>query len=345
MIGNVIDEIADAANATLGALIQSVATANGVTLNSSFTVEKTFDWETEHDRASFPVFSIEWQTADTNTYRPVTGIRDTKHTVKLRYIYQDSDRTACDNHMRYIPDAVMQWMDVFPISSRVAGKRIQQLAPPGGEGPIIWHRRISDARMDSAQNRWYEVEVSVALDIQTREAQSIGNPVVNVAVTTVGGVTVFHPGDTAQLVATLTDVNAAALTGRTVQWSSQDPRVSNVGTSGLLLAVTPGNINIYATSERVTGEIAIIVLYAVNTVTVTPNPFTLSAGSPTQQLTVVLKDINGNVLTGRTITYQSGNTGVATVNSSGLVTRVAAGTVVITATSELVNGTATGNVS
>src|SRR5207249_3362503 len=53
-----------------------------------------------------------------------------------------------------------------------------------------------------------------------------------------------------------------------------------------------------------------------------------------------LKDANQNVLTGRVVTWASGNTGVATVSSTGLVTGVAQGQATITAASEGQQGTA-----
>jgi len=54
----------------------------------------------------------------------------------------------------------------------------------------------------------------------------------------------------------------------------------------------------------------------------------------TTQATAVARDANNNVLTGRTVSWTSSNTGVATVTSSGLVTARAAGTTQITATVE-----------
>jgi len=65
----------------------------------------------------------------------------------------------------------------------------------------------------------------------------------------------------------------------------------------------------------------------------------------TVQLTATLKDAAGSVLTGRTVTWASGNTAVATVSSTGLVTGVAAGHATITATSEGKSGTAVITVS
>src|SRR5438128_12141869 len=80
-------------------------------------------------------------------------------------------------------------------------------------------------------------------------------------------------------------------------------------------------------------------LAPVSSVTVTPDPATVQIGQ-TLQLTATLKDANQNVLTGRVVTWASGNTGVATVSSTGLVTGVAQGQATITATSETKTGTA-----
>src|SRR5207245_6839261 len=62
-------------------------------------------------------------------------------------------------------------------------------------------------------------------------------------------------------------------------------------------------------------------------------------GGGTQQRSATPKDGNGAALTGRVVTWASGNTAVATVSASGLVTGVAAGSATITATSEGINGT------
>src|SRR6266851_730877 len=83
---------------------------------------------------------------------------------------------------------------------------------------------------------------------------------------------------------------------------------------------------------------------AVASVTVAPSPGTLPVGS-TAQLTATTKDAAGNVLTGRTVTWATSNPAVATVNSTGLATGVAAGQATITATSEGQSGTAAITVS
>ena len=77
----------------------------------------------------------------------------------------------------------------------------------------------------------------------------------------------------------------------------------------------------------------------VASVTVSPASGSVTVGA-TVQLAAVTKDAAGNVLTGRTVTWSSSNTSVATVSGTGLVTGLTAGTATITATSEGVASTA-----
>jgi hypothetical protein len=77
----------------------------------------------------------------------------------------------------------------------------------------------------------------------------------------------------------------------------------------------------------------------VATVGVTVAPTGIKVGE-TAQATVVLKDIAGNVLTGRTVTFAASAPNVATVGQTGTVTAISAGTTTITATSEGISGSA-----
>src|SRR2546425_12997671 len=56
---------------------------------------------------------------------------------------------------------------------------------------------------------------------------------------------------------------------------------------------------------------------AVANVSVSPSPATVLVGG-TKQLVVRLEDAAGNVLTGRVVTWASGNTAVATVSGAGV---------------------------
>ena len=82
----------------------------------------------------------------------------------------------------------------------------------------------------------------------------------------------------------------------------------------------------------------------VASVTVVLGSSSLAVGHSTQA-TATLRDANGNVLTGRTVTWSTSNSSVATVNASGTVTAVAAGSAAIPAASEGIIGSATVTVS
>src|SRR5205809_4963306 len=71
----------------------------------------------------------------------------------------------------------------------------------------------------------------------------------------------------------------------------------------------------------------------VASVAISPASADIQVGQ-TVQVSAAAKDSNGNVLTGRPITWASSNPAVAVVNASGLVTGVAAGTATVTVTSE-----------
>jgi hypothetical protein len=79
---------------------------------------------------------------------------------------------------------------------------------------------------------------------------------------------------------------------------------------------------------------------AIAAIAVSPAARTLDIGN-TLQLSAQATDGSGTVLTGRTFTWSSSNSGVASVTSSGLITARAAGSATITATSGGVRGTAT----
>ena len=76
------------------------------------------------------------------------------------------------------------------------------------------------------------------------------------------------------------------------------------------------------------------------TVTVSPAPATVVEGA-TLQLTATATNAHGQVVTGAEFVWASGDTAVAVVDASGLVTGVAAGQVQVTATATEVTGRAT----
>lgn len=153
-------------------------------------------------------------------------------------------------------------------------------------------------------------------------------------------------GTTTQLTASTLDSDGNVLTGRAVVWSSSNSAIASVSASGLVTGVAVGGpVTITATSEGKSGtatvNVTAIPVTPVATVTVSPSAPTIIVGS-TVQLTASTLDADGNALTGRSITWASSNSSIASVSATGLVTAITAGgPITITATSEGKSGTAT----
>jgi uncharacterized protein YjdB len=146
-------------------------------------------------------------------------------------------------------------------------------------------------------------------------------------------------GKSTTLIAKTLDAGGDELSGRPITWSSSNEDVASVSSTGKVLGVAPGSATITATSEGKSDKATITVVAPVSTVTVQPDSISVIIGN-TSALGVTVKDASGNTLTGRTVTWKSDNTGVATVNDQGVVTGVAAGATTVTATSEGKSGSA-----
>jgi uncharacterized protein YjdB len=149
----------------------------------------------------------------------------------------------------------------------------------------------------------------------------------------------FTGGNTSA-VAELRSAAGAVLSGRTITWASSAPNVATVDPNGTVIAVAPGAASISATSESRTGSATVTVTLApVATVVLSIAQPTVIAGTSTTT-SVVVRDERGIALTGRVVTYSSSASAVAVVDAAGVITSVAAGSAVITATSEGKTGVA-----
>jgi uncharacterized protein YjdB len=157
-------------------------------------------------------------------------------------------------------------------------------------------------------------------------------PVASVAITPAGAQTVYQ-GLTLQLAATVKDGAGNALGGRTVSWTTSNPSIATVSSSGLVTGASLGSVQITAESEGVTSAVTVRVdPRPLATVAVSPNPGSVKMGTQLQ-LNLDLRDSNGNQLTttGRSVTWDSSNKPVATVQD-GVVTGVSPGNATITVT-------------
>jgi uncharacterized protein YjdB len=150
-------------------------------------------------------------------------------------------------------------------------------------------------------------------------------------------------GATQQLTPTVAPANA---TNKTVSYSSGNTGVATVNGAGLVSAIASGTATITVTtqdgSKTATAVISINTSnVAVTSVSLSPSSATLAVGG-TQQLTPTVLPSNA---TNKAVSYASNNTGVATVNASGLVTAVSNGTAIITVTTVSGNKTSTATIT
>lgn len=147
-------------------------------------------------------------------------------------------------------------------------------------------------------------------------------------------------GASITLSADVLDAGGGLLIRYPVTWSSGSPGIATVNSSGSVTGVAVGNVVITVTAAKLTGTAVVTVRpVPVASVNVAPSVGTVAVGKAVQ-LAATLRDAAGNLLSGRSVNWASGDASTATVGA-GLVTAKKAGTATITATSEGKIGTAT----
>lgn len=161
---------------------------------------------------------------------------------------------------------------------------------------------------------------------------------------TVASVTISPPsvstqaGQTVQLSATAFDSAGNVLADRTPTWSSSDNAIASISSTGLLSGHASGNAMIHALIDGKEGTApAVVTPIPIASISIAPAAPTIQQGA-TVQFSATPRDAQGNALSGRVITWGTSNASVATVNTSGLATSLAAGTSTISATSGGVTG-------
>lgn len=141
-------------------------------------------------------------------------------------------------------------------------------------------------------------------------------------------------GSTLQLTLTALDAGSNEVPGRAAVWSSQDSTVASVSPAGLVTGRGLGVVQLQAVVDgRSAFSVVSVVPTQVGAISITPsNPSVQVGGS--LQLAARVTDASGGELRDRLVFWQSSNSGVALVSSTGLVRGQAAGTATVTATSE-----------
>ena len=148
----------------------------------------------------------------------------------------------------------------------------------------------------------------------------------------------LNVGQTQALTATVSPDNA---TDKTVTWNSSNVVVASVSSEGVVRAVSAGTATISATAGNFTADCSVTVVMSVASVSLNKTELTIEKGkSETLTATVSPSDA-----TDKTVTWQSSNNAIATVDQNGRVTAVNAGSAVITVTTKDGSKTATCNVT
>ena len=147
-------------------------------------------------------------------------------------------------------------------------------------------------------------------------------------------------GDTLRLAAEPVDANGYPVEGATVMWASGDTAVAVVDAWGLVRSVGNGEAVVTATAGSVSGTAEATVEQVVTAMNMSPLALEFSALGDTLRLGAEPVDANGHAVEGATVMWASGDTAVAVVDTSGLVSSVGNGEAVVMATAGSVSGTA-----
>ena len=238
------------------------------------------------------------------------------------------------------PNATMKVGDIMTFSAQ---PRDPSGAALTGRG-VSWSSSNAQVATVNSSGRVTAVAPGGTIISAQSEGQ-VGLATVTVSVTSVASVRVsptnlsLNLGQTAPLQAETLDASNNQLPGRTVLWFTSNSSVATVNTSGVVTAVGSGTATITATSEGKSATAAIVVAPPSATITLTPSSATVEVGK-TVQLTAVYRDSQGRTQS-RTFNWDTSNSQVATVSSSGKVTARKEGTATIKATASGVTGTAT----
>jgi len=150
-------------------------------------------------------------------------------------------------------------------------------------------------------------------------------------------------GQTATASAVLKSSNGKTVSG-SVSWSSNTPSVATVSSNGVVTAAAAGTASVTASSSSCSGAATVTVAAtpAAGTVSSVVISFDSPSLTPGQNAQASAKavDANGNIVFGQTVAWKSLNTAIAIVSSTGQVTALSGGSVLIEGKVQTISGSA-----
>jgi len=159
-----------------------------------------------------------------------------------------------------------------------------------------------------------------------------------ILITPAGGLIPQALGSSRQLGVVARALDGTEITGRAVAWSSSQPAVASVSSTGLLLAHAPGTTWITAVVDGRRDSTIVSVSSLIARIETDPAELALGVGDA-RTIAATAVDAQGRPLA-RAFAWSSSNVAVATVDAAGRVVATGAGTALITVTSEGKQGTA-----
>ena len=145
------------------------------------------------------------------------------------------------------------------------------------------------------------------------------------------------------LLAAGADANGHALDNADVAWSSSQPQVAAIDSTGRVTSLARGTARLTASLGSLTETVWLRVEQEPAALAISPDTVAFTEFGATQRLGVEVADANGHAIDQHSVraTWASSREDVATVNASGVVRAVQNGTATITATWGELSGTAT----
>ena len=198
-------------------------------------------------------------------------------------------------------------------------------------------KRAMESR--SPVNRLWAVPVMIALSILGGCGEDPDPPVATEISISPARVTLTAFGETAQFTANVVDQYGDAFNA-TVNWSSGEPEVFSVDSDGVVTAVGNGTGTVTASTGNLSASASVIVDAPVATaISISPDSVRLTEIGESAMFTARVTDQHGEDFSA-TVSWSSGAPAVFTVDSDGVVTAVADGSAMVTASAEGLNASA-----
>ena len=226
-----------------------------------------------------------------------------------------------DNKEMYINDTLKITANILP--EYASNKTLNwissnpNIAIVNSEGVVIG-KSVGNTIITATTQDGSNLSASCTITVKRQLATSISINKSNASLTV---------GETEQLTATVYPANA---TDKTVTWTSSNPNVATVSSTGSVTAVSVGNATITAKTtdgSNLSASCSVVVYQLATSISLNPTDVTIYTGNTLQLNATVSPSTTSNP----SVTWTSSNTSVATVSSSGVVIAKSTGTAVITA--------------